>query len=367
MAVGPTIKLMIVDDSAVVREFLRETISRQADMEVVASAPDPYVARDKFIKKKPDVIILDIEMPRMDGLTFLKKLMAAHPTPVVMFSNRTQKGAEATLKALSLGAVDFLAKPTSGMGGGLEEAAEELVAKIRTAAKAKVQRQQANLTLNLTVPQKVEVDQVVALTKTPPRPGGPMVVLIGASTGGTVALEQVLTRLPLNSPPIAIVQHMPENFTEAFASRLNNQTNIAISEARDMQSLSPGQAVIAPGGLHMLLEQNGGGYRVRTKNGPRVNRHKPSVDVLFRSGVNSAGPNTVAVIMTGMGDDGARGMKDLHDVGALTIAQSEETCTVYGMPKVAVEMGGVERVVPLERIAPLIMGLWSQNQGHALR
>jgi two-component system chemotaxis response regulator CheB len=334
-------------------------------MEIVASAPDPYIARDKFLRQKPDVIILDIEMPRMDGLTFLKKLMAAHPTPVVMFSNRTQKGAEATLMALSLGAIDFLAKPAKS-ADSVEDIAEELVSKVRTAAKAKVRRQQISLTQQLTVPKKVEVDEVVALTKTPPRPGGPMVVLIGASTGGTVALEQVLTRLPQNSPPIAIVQHMPENFTQAFASRLNGQTNIRISEAGDMQSLSSGQALIAPGGLHMLLEQNGAGYRVRTKSGPRVNRHRPSVDVLFRSGVNSAGPNTVAVIMTGMGDDGARGMKDLHNAGALTIAQNEETCTVYGMPKVAVEIGAVDRVLPLNRIAPLIMGLWNQNQGLAL-
>ncbi len=361
------IKILIVDDSALVREFLRNIISKERDMEIVASAPDPYVARDKFLKTRPDVIILDVEMPRMDGLTFLKKLMATHPTPVVMFSNRTQKGAEATIDALRLGAVDFLAKPTTSVGGRLEDASEELVAKIRTAAGAKVRRQQKILPLSLNVPQKVEVDEVVALTKTPPRPGGPMVILIGASTGGTVALEQVLTRLPPDSPPIAIVQHMPVQFTEAFATRLNQQTNITISEARDMQPLPRGHAVIAPGGQHMLLEQNGRGYRVRVKEGPPVNRHRPSVDVLFRSGVNSAGPNAVAVIMTGMGDDGARGMKDLHNVGALTIAQSEETCTVYGMPKVAVDLGAVDRVVDLERIAPLIVGLWSQNQGRALR
>jgi two-component system chemotaxis response regulator CheB len=366
MAPSP-IKVLIVDDSALVREFLRRIISSQRDMTVVASAPDPFVARDKYLKTTPDVIILDIEMPRMDGLTFLKKLMASHPTPVVMFSNRTQRGADATLDALRLGAVDFLAKPAAGGGGTLEDAADELVAKIRAAAAAKVRRQQTNLSQELKVPEKVEVDQVVALTKTPPRPGGPMVILIGASTGGTVALEQVLTRLPANSPPIAIVQHMPENFTEPFATRLNQQSKITVSEARDMQPLPAGHAVIAPGGRHMLLESDGSGYRVRVKQGPPVNRHRPSVDVLFRSGVNSAGPNTVAVIMTGMGDDGAKGMKDLHDAGALTIAQNEETCTVYGMPKVAVQMGAVDRVVPLERISPLIIGLWSQNRGRAFK
>ncbi len=366
MAAGP-IKIMIVDDSALAREFLREIISQERDLELVASAPDPYIAKEKFLKKKPDVIILDVEMPRMDGLTFLKKLMASHPTPVVMFSNYTQAGAEATLSALSLGAVDFVAKPGGGKGTRLEDVAEELIGKIRIAAKAKVGPRRPKLAQNLTVPRKVEIDDVVALTKTLPRPGGPMVILIGASTGGTVALEHMLTRLPADSPPIAIVQHMPPKFTKPFADRLNQQTNLAISEARDLQSLASGQALIAPGGLHMLLERNGHGYRVRISNGPPVNRHRPSVDVLFRSGVNSAGPNTVAVIMTGMGEDGARGMKDLHDVGALTIAQNQQTCTVYGMPKAAVQLGGVEREVPLERIAPLIMGLWSKNQGRELQ
>jgi two-component system chemotaxis response regulator CheB len=364
MASSP-IKILIVDDSALVREFLRRIISAQRDMEVVASAPDAFVARDKYLKTRPDVIVLDVEMPRMDGLTFLKKLMASHPTPVVMFSNRTQRGAEATLEALHLGAVDFLAKPAGGQT--LEDAADELVAKIRAAAGAKLRHQRTSQPQSLSVPQKVEVDQVVALTKTPPRPGGPMVVLLGASTGGTVALERVLTRLPADSPPIAIVQHMPENFTQPFADRLNQQAKITVSEARDLQPLPPGHALIAPGGLHMLLERNGSGYRVRVKQGPPVNRHRPSVDVLFRSGVNSAGPNTVAVIMTGMGDDGAKGMKDLHDSGALTIAQSEETCTVYGMPKVAVQMGAVDRSLDLDRIAPLIIGLWSQNQGRVRR
>jgi len=353
---------MIVDDSAMVREFVRETLSRQPGMTVVAVAGDPFIARDKLKKVKPDVIVLDVEMPRMDGLTFLSKLMAARPTPVVMFSSLTQAGAQATLKALDTGAVDFVAKPTQHLADNLSAVAAELVDKVRAAAGARLRtagRHRASAEA-LKVPQRVEVDQVVSLTKAPPPSGGPMVVLMGASTGGTVALERVLTRLPADSPPIAIVQHMPEHFTEAFAGRLDQLCNIAVAEASDRMPLAPGQAAIAPGGRHMLLERGPGGYWVRVKDGPPVNRHRPSVDVLFRSGVNSAGSNSVAVIMTGMGDDGARGMADLHKAGAFTIAQNEQTCTVYGMPRAAVELGAVERVVPLERIAPLVVGLWER-------
>jgi two-component system, chemotaxis family, protein-glutamate methylesterase/glutaminase len=357
---GP-IKVLVVDDSALIREFLRATLAANSDMQVT-TATDPYVARDKLLRERPDVITLDIEMPRMDGLTFLQKLMAAYPTPVVMFSSHTRQGAEATMKALALGAVDFVAKPVQNLREQLPALAQEIVDKVRAAAGARVRRQQANLE-HMQVPQKVEVDQVVALAKTPPRPGGPQVVLMGASTGGTVALEQVLCRLPADSPPIAVVQHMPEHFTLAFANRLNERAQINIAEAKDGLLLPRGQCLIAPGGRHMLLERGAGGYVVRVKDGPPVNRHKPSVDVLFRSGVGAAGPNAVAVIMTGMGDDGAKGMKDLHDVGAFTIAQNEETCTVYGMPKMAVQLGAADRIVPLERIAPLLMGLWAETQG----
>ena len=356
-------KVLIVDDSAMIREFLRKTLSSQPDLEVMGTASDPYIARDKIVRERPDVITLDIEMPRMDGLTFLQKLMSARPTPVVMFSSHTQAGARATLKALELGAVDFVAKPTHNLKEALPELAQEIVEKVRTAARVKVRPRRALAPSQLKVPEKVEVDRVVKLTKTPPRPGGPMVVLIGSSTGGTVALEQVLTRLPADSPPIAIVQHMPQAFTAAFAERLDGKCHISVREGTQGMMLKPGLAIIAPGGKHMQLEGRGGGYSVSVVDGPRVNRHKPSVDVLFRSGVNSAGPNAVAVIMTGMGDDGARGMKDLHDVGAFTIGQDEETCTVYGMPKAAKNLGAVDREVPLDRIAPLIVGMWQQNRG----
>jgi two-component system chemotaxis response regulator CheB len=351
------IKILIVDDSAVVRQFLRAIFDKQGDMEVVATAGDAFRARDKFLKFKPDVITLDIEMPGMDGLTFLEKLMAAHPTPVVMVSSLTQAGAEATLKALRLGAVDFVGKPAHVSAASLGELESEIIEKIRTSAGVRVKKNLPD-PLKLKVPARYEVDQVVNLTKTPPRAGGPMVVLIGASTGGTTALEQVLSRIPGDGPPIAVVQHMPEHFTKSFAERLNSISELDIKEATDQRGLFPGQAVIAPGSMHMMLEKSGAGYRIRVKDGPPVNRHKPSVDVLFRSGVNSAGPNAVAVIMTGMGNDGAKAMKELHNAGALTIGQNEATCTVYGMPKAAAALGAVDRVVPLENIAPLIIGLW---------
>jgi two-component system chemotaxis response regulator CheB len=355
------IKVLIVDDSAMIREFLRSTFEAEPDFQVLAVAGDPYVARDRFMKQRPDVITLDIEMPRMDGLTFLHKLMAAYPTPVVMISSLTQTGAEATIKALQIGAVDFVAKPTHNLRESLPALRQEILEKVRGAARAKVRRGRVSVEA-LEVPRRIEIDQVVALTKAPPRAGGPMVVVMGASTGGTVALEEVLCRLPADSPPIAVVQHMPEHFTQAFAARLNERSQLNIMEAADAQPLPPGACLIAPGGKHLYLDHGPGGYSARVKDGPPVNRHKPSVDVLFRSSVGAAGPNAVAVIMTGMGDDGARGTKDLHDVGAFTVAQSEDTCTVYGMPKMAVQLGAVDRIVPLDRIAALLMGLWNEAQ-----
>ena len=358
------IKVLVVDDSAMMREFLRKTLEAEPDIMVVGTAQDPYFARDKFLQHRPDVITLDIEMPRMDGLTFLEKLIAAHPTPVVMISTRTQKGAEETIKALSLGAVDFVSKPTQNLSSGLNDLAEEIVSKVRTAAgvtirKARVKKDPTTLS----VPQRVEVEQVVKLTKAPPRSGGARIILMGASTGGTVALEAVLTRLPDNLPPIAIVQHMPEHFTGAFASRLNQLCRLQVVEASDGLPLKSGMCAIAPGGKHMFLKRGPAGYAASIKDGPPVNRHKPSVDVLFRSAVGAAGPNSVAVIMTGMGDDGAKGMKDLHDAGAFTVAQDEESCTVYGMPKAAMMLGAVDRSLALDKIAPLLIGLHTKGQG----
>lgn len=356
------INVLIVDDSAMIREFLRVTLEAEPDINVVATAADAFIARDKFLKYRPDVITLDIEMPRMNGLDFLQKLMAAHPTPVVMFSSQTQEGAEATITSLALGAVDFVPKPRNTLRENLESLSELIVNKVRIAANAKIKPRRKSL-LDSQIPPKVMVGEVVSLSNVPPRKGGPFVVLMGASTGGTVALEEVLCALPPQCPPIAVVQHMPEKFTEAFAKRLNEKSHIIISEARNGQPLMPGHCVIAPGGRHLLIEHNNKGFYVTVKDGPPVNRHKPSVDVLFRSGVNSAGPNAMAVIMTGMGDDGARGLNELRKTGAFTIAQNEETCVVYGMPRAAVEIGAADRIVPLEAIAPLIMSMWQRSAG----
>ncbi len=360
-----TINVLVVDDSAIIREFLRSVLEAEPDIHVVATAADAFLARDKFLRYRPDVVTLDIEMPRMNGLDFLKKLMAAHPTPVVMFSSQTQHGAEATIQALALGAVDFIPKPQHNLRENLDSLGNLIVNKVRIAANAKVTLRRPVGAKISEVPPKFTVGQVVPLAAAPPRKGGPMVVLIGASTGGTVALEEVLCALPADSPPIAVVQHMPENFTDAFAKRLDQRSLITIQEARNGQPLPPGVCLIAPGGKHMLLENSPKGYYVTVKDGPPVNRHKPSVDVLFRSGVNSAGPNALAIIMTGMGDDGARALNELRQAGAYTIAQNKETCVVYGMPRAAVEIGAAEKIAPLEHIAPLIINMWQNGSGAA--
>ena len=359
------IRVMVVDDSAMIREFLRSILSTTPDIEVVATANDPYFARDEFIKHRPDVIILDVEMPRMDGLTFLKKLMAAHPTPVVMFSTYTQAGAQATLTALALGAVDFVAKPTLRIGEGLAAISDEITEKVRNAAQARVGKPAPPAEKAASLQGKGE--QAVASLGRQTTVSEGMVLLLGASTGGTVALERVLGNLPEDSPPIAVVQHMPLNFTQAFAQRLDSLCAISVSEAVDFQPLARGQAAIAPGGKHLLLERGPEGYFVRVKEGPTVNQHKPSVDVLFRSAVNSAGREAVAVLMTGMGKDGAKGLLELRKAGGLTLAQDEATSTIFGMPRAAIDMGAVEKVVSLDQIAPLVNNLWRQGKGRSVR
>ncbi|MCF8031678.1 MAG: chemotaxis response regulator protein-glutamate methylesterase [Desulfarculaceae bacterium] len=351
-----TVKILVVDDSAMIREFLRQVLDAEPDLCVVGTAADPYFARDKIKQLEPDVLTLDIEMPRMDGLTFLEKLMASRPMPVVMFSKVTQQGAEATLKALGLGAVEVVSKPMANLSETLPGLAQEIVAKVRAAARAKLGR-------GAPVAAAPAAEPSLSLGGYKPAPD--MVVVIGASTGGTVALEQVLGALPEDSPPLAIVQHLPAQFTKPFANRLNQRSAITVSQAEDHQPLEPGTALIAPGGRHLLLERGLHGFYTRVKDGPLVNQHKPSVDVLFRSAAASAAGRAVGVIMTGMGSDGAQGAGLMRQARGLVIAQDEASSVIYGMARAAVETGQADMVLPLERVAAVITRLWKQARAGA--
>lgn len=349
------IKVMLVDDSAVVRQVNRETLEREADIEVIAAVADPIFALEKMQKQWPDVLVIDIEMPRMDGLTFLKKIMTEHPTPTVVCSSLAEKGAAATMEALASGALSIITKPKMGVKDFLQGASNDLVQAVRAAARANMRKVtiSGKPTLPLTVSPKLTADAMVAAKEAGSRAMAnttDKVVAIGTSTGGTQALEAVLTQLPAVSTGIVIVQHMPEKFTGMFAQRLNGLCKIEVREAVNGDRVIPGRALIAPGGKHMMLKRSGAQYYVEVADGPVVNRHKPSVDVLFRSVAQVAGRNAMGVIMTGMGDDGARGMKEMHDAGASTVAEDESTCVVFGMPKVAIDMGGVDKVVPLHAI-----------------
>ena len=346
------IKVMVVDDSAVVRQAMLEVLKTAPDIEVIGTASDPLFALQKMQAQWPDVITLDVEMPRMDGITFLKKLMAEHPTPVVICSSLTEKGAETTLQALAAGAVSIITKPKMGVKQFLQDASNDLVSAVQAAARANIRRL---IAAPLAATAKLSADAML------PPPGGAMartterIVAIGTSTGGTQALEAVLKRLPRVCPGIVIVQHMPEKFTAAFAERLNSLCEIEVLEARNGDRVLPGRALIAPGGMHMMLTRSGAQYGVEILNGPLVSRHKPSVDVLFRSAAKLAGRNATGIIMTGMGDDGAHGLKEMHDTGAYTVAEDESTCVVFGMPKEAVKLGAVDRSVPLQGIAAEIL------------
>jgi two-component system, chemotaxis family, protein-glutamate methylesterase/glutaminase len=339
-------KVLVVDDSALMRQLLSELISRDPSLEVVGAAVNPYVAWDKIQTLRPDVITLDVEMPRMDGLTFLEKLMRAYPIPVVMVSTLTEKGCETTLRALELGAIDFVTKPKIDVTTGTVDIANELVQKIKAAA---LTRPRARAVAPASGPV-AKAPRTDALLKS-----SDQVIALGASTGGTEAIRAVLTELPPDAPGMVIVQHMPEKFTSQFAARLDTVCQIRVAEARHGDRILRGQALIAPGNQHMTVTRSGAIYSVQLNSDPPVSHHRPSVDVLFESCARFLGANVVGVILTGMGSDGARGMLAMHKAGARTIAQDEATCVVFGMPKEAIAAGGVERVVPLHEVASTML------------
>jgi len=350
------IRVLIIDDSATVRQALVEVLESDPGIEVMAVASDPFVAAQRIAREVPDVITLDVEMPRMDGITFLRKLMSQHPIPVVMCSSLTEEGSETLLQALSAGAVDVILKPKMGTKQHLLESRTRICDAVKAAASARLNHlpRQATAQQRMKPPQpKLTADAMMpapvagrAMAKTTER-----VVCIGASTGGTESLRAVLEALPADSPGIVIVQHMPEKFTAAFAQRLNSLCEVEIKEAEDGDTVLRGRVLIAPGNRHTLLQRSGARYYVSVKDGPLVSRHRPSVDVLFRSAAQYAGANAVGIIMTGMGDDGARGLLEMHETGAMTIAQDEASCVVFGMPKEAIARGAADKVLPLDMLA----------------
>jgi two-component system chemotaxis response regulator CheB len=354
------IKVLIVDDSAVVRQVLTAVLDRDPGLRVTGAAPDPIFAMERMNREWPDVVVLDIEMPRMDGITFLKKLMSVRPTPVLICSTLTERGAATTIDALAAGAVGIVTKPSTGLRTFLQDEASELVRAVKTAAAGDMRRV-TSTTADL-------ARRPLAAGKSTDRSAGTTlkvttdrVVAIGTSTGGTQALELVLRSLPRISAGIVVVQHMPEHFTAAFATRLNGVCDADVIEAADGDRVLPGRVLIAPGGRHLAIERDGAQYRARVSDGPRINRHKPSVDVLFRSVASCAGSNALGVIMTGMGDDGARGLLAMHTAGAPTVGQDENTCIVYGMPHAAKALGAVDTEVALSAIGPLIQRFSQQR------
>jgi two-component system chemotaxis response regulator CheB len=336
------IKVLVVDDSAVVRKIFSEELSKYPDIQVIGVAPDPYVAREKIVNLKPDVITLDIEMPRMDGLTFLKKLMKYYPLPTIIVSSLTPQGGKLTLEAMEIGAVDVIGKPGAAYTVG--DMSAQLAEKIRAASRVRLTKRDDSEAL------RFFGEPMRALAQTSNK-----VIAIGASTGGTEALKKVLTKMPPNSPGIVMVQHMPANFTTAFAARLNDLSQITVKEAQDNDSVTPGTALLAPGNFHMILRRSGGRYYVEVKTGPMVHHQRPAVDVLFKSTAKYAGANAIGVILTGMGADGAEGLLEMKKAGAGTIAQDEKTCVVFGMPKEAIKLGGVDKTVSIDQVASEII------------
>ena len=344
---GNKIKVMIIDDSAVIRTVLTEILNGAGDIEVIGTAPDPLFAKNKLTSLQPDVITLDVEMPRMDGLTFLEELMHTNPVPVLMVSSLTQRACDTTLRALELGAIDYVTKPSIEIMQGVEALANEIIAKVRIAAKARV-RFTARGSLPATAAAPVSLK--ASALDTSRMATTDKLIAIGASTGGTQAITEVITQLPSSVPGIVIVQHMPPVFTKSYAERLNTMSRVNVKEAEHGDRILRGTAFIAPGGRHMSIRRDGAMYYLELSDGPPVNYVKPAVDILFRSVARFAGRNAVGVILTGMGEDGARGLKEMREHGALTLAQDEASCIVFGMPKRAIEMDAVDRVLPLSQI-----------------
>lgn len=353
---GDKIKVLVVDDSAVVRQTLSAVIESDPALQLMGVASDPYMAARKMLEEVPDVITLDVEMPRMDGLTFLRRIMHQHPIPVVIISSLTEKGTVTGLRALELGAVEIITKPKMDTKTFFEESSIRICDAIRAAAQARLKRKQS-VTPSIKVEPKYSADAVIPSLKT----GSSMIkttekiVALGASTGGTEALTDFLQAMPPDSPGIVIVQHMPEEFTRSFANRLNQLCAITVKEAEKNDTIIRGRALIAPGNKHMLVKRSGARYYVEVTDGPLVNRHRPSVDVLFRSVAINAGANAIGVIMTGMGADGAKGLLEMKETGAFTIAQDEKSCVVFGMPHEAIKLGATDKILPLDQIAGMVV------------
>ena len=355
--------VVVVDDSALVRSLLTEIINRQPDMTCIGAAADPLVAREMIRSLNPDVITLDVEMPRMDGIDFLAKLMRLRPMPVVMVSTLTERGAEVTLKALELGAVDFVAKPKIGVADGLRQLGADITDKIRTAARAQVKK--------LVTPPPAAANATGPLRAAAPVPSlgrlsTEKIVFIGASTGGTEATKEVLMGLPPDAPAVVITQHMPPGFTKSYSARLDSLCRIRVKEASDGERVLPGHAYIAPGGLHLSVERSGANYIARVQDGEPVNRHKPSVEVLFKSAARVVGPNALGIMLTGMGADGARAMREMRDAGSYNFVQDEASCVVFGMPREAIAHGAAHEVLTLTRIAPALLERLRSTAGMSL-
>jgi len=358
-------RVVVVDDSALVRSLLGAIINRQSDMECVGAAADPLIAREMIRTLDPDVITLDVEMPRMDGIDFLAKLMRLRPTPVVMVSTLTERGAEVTLRALELGAIDFVAKPKIGVADGLQLLAQEITDKVRIASKARLRKPAPS------VPHSVAGGAAAVAPPAPPvaslgRLSTEKIVFVGASTGGTEATKEVLVHLPPDFPAVVITQHMPPGFTKSYAARLDGLCRIRVAEARDGERFLPGHAYIAPGGLHLSVERSGANYIARVQETEPVNRHRPSVEVLFRSAARVVGPNALGIMLTGMGADGALAMKEMRDAGSYNIVQDEASCVVFGMPREAIAAGAAHEVLPLVQIAPKLIERLRSTVGMSL-